>query len=596
MKNSTRKAMPIGRPGTGAALPAAPALAAALLAAAMLAGCGGGGSSTAVSPNPGAPAPSPAGATYTVSGTMAVTETSAVDSDTNDPSQPVRTDNGSFETLQPLPNPVQLIGYLTLPGEGPGGPASATGDLVDGYRLYLEAGQVVELEFAADPARFDIDLFVYDANRAVTGQSIGLNKYECVRISTRGEYSLGVQIFAGRSTGGSIYQLRIGAPGTGTACSNATGASDLLIAGQIVAEPSAATRQRLAASRKSLEDVVVLKGDPAEPRPVLVQVPPGHATQRAALQRLQSAAKSADASHGRLLRQDAASSQRVTSQTDAWRSRMPARTLALHQTVDYAKLMVASGEYRHAVPNFRVRATQTLTMAPFPPNDREYVKQRWHYEAINLPGAVAALQGLDLAASPRPIVAVLDTGIVGNHPDLAAQLVAGYDFVSDAASAGDGGGADADPDDASVKQGFYFHGSHVAGTVAAQTYNGIGGAGVAPIARIMPVRVLGTEGAGSLYDILQGVRFAAGMTTDAGVAPARRADVINLSLGAAVSCDPLLQELFNEVRARGSLVVAAAGNESQESLVAPVSFPANCPNVFSVAGTDALGRRAPYSN
>lgn len=591
MKILTRKAwMPSARTGSTAAL---------VLAASLLAGCGGVGSPTAVSPSPDAPAPTPPGASYTVSGTMAVTETSAVDSDTNDPTQVGRADNGSFETLQPLPNPVQLIGYLTMPGEGPAGPASTSGDVVDGYRLFLEAGQVVELEFAADPARFDIDLFVYDANRAVTGQSTGLNKYECVRISISGEYSLGVQIFAGSSTGGSIYQLRIGAPGTGTACTNATGASDQLIANEIVAELSPATRKRLAATRKSLDDVVVLKGDTGESRPVLVQMPAGLGAQRQAAQRLEAAARSAGkaAAPPGAQRPGPASGPRAAAQTEAWRRQMPSRTLALHQTIDHAKLMVASGEYTHAVPNFRVHAMQTLTMAPFPPNDREYVKQRWHYEAINLPGAVSALQGADLSASVRPLVAVLDTGIVANHPDLASQLVSGYDFVSNTTSAGDGGGADADPDDAALEQGFSFHGSHVAGTIAAQTYNGIGGAGVAPVARIMPVRVLGTDGAGSLYDILQGVRFAAGMTTDAGIVPARAADVINLSLGAErMSCDPLLQELFAGVRARGSMVVAAAGNESQENLLMPVSFPANCPNVFSVAATDALGQRAGYSN
>ncbi len=242
-----------------------------------------------------------------------------------------------------------------------------------------------------------------------------------------------------------------------------------------------------------------------------------------------------------------------------------------------------------------------MTMGPFPPNDRDYVKQRWHYEAIRLPAAVSALQGIDLSASPQPIVAVVDTGIVADHPDLASQLVAGFDFVSEPASAGDGGGSDANPDDASLEQGFPFHGSHVAGTIAAQTYNGIGGAGVAPIARVMPVRVLGTSGAGSLYDILQGVRFAAGLATDANVSPPRMADVINLSLGAeGIDCDPMLQAVFDEVRARGALVVAAAGNESRPGATRPPGFPANCGNVFSVPavtmGVERLFARASYSN
>src|SRR5690606_1502390 len=104
------------------------ALATAIVAAGLAGGCGGGGSDspTAVSPSPSAP--SPPGNAYTVSGTISVTETSAVDSDTNDPNQPGRVDNGSFETAQALPNPVQLIGYLAMPGGGPDGPLRGTGD------------------------------------------------------------------------------------------------------------------------------------------------------------------------------------------------------------------------------------------------------------------------------------------------------------------------------------------------------------------------------------------------------------------------------------------------------------------------------------
>jgi serine protease len=371
-----------------------------------------------------------------------------------------------------------------------------------------------------------------------------------------------------------------------------------MIAGEIVAQPAAATRRRLAATRKSLDDVTVLKGDPAQDRPLLVQMPIGRGAHGAAVQRLRAAAKSlAGAPAGGAAAGDRQARQ-IADQKDAWRRQMPAATRAVLDTIDYAKLMVASGEYDHAVPNFRLQAAQTRTMSPFPPNDRDYVKQRWHYEAINLPGAVAALQGIDLSASPAPIVAAVDSGIVGNHPDLANQLVAGYDFVSEPVNAGDGGGVDVDPDDAALEPGFSFHGSHVAGTIAAQTYNGIGGAGVAPIARGMQVRVVGTIGSGRLYHIIQGVRFAAGLPTDAGIAPQRRADVINLSLGASgIACDDaMFRDVFNQVRARGVLVVAAAGNDSRGGTLMPVSFPANCPSVFSVGATDAGNRRAPYSN
>ena len=116
---------------------------------------------------------------------------------------------------------------------------------------------------------------------------------------------------------------------------------------------------------------------------------------------------------------------RASAQIARWRSRLPADVVARLETGDFAKRMVASGQYDWAVPNFRLQALQTRTMGPYPPNDREYVKQRWHYEAINLPAAAAAVQGVDLSASPAPIVAVVDTGIVGDHPDLAEEVGVG---------------------------------------------------------------------------------------------------------------------------------------------------------------------------
>jgi serine protease len=590
--------------------PALRRAAALLLAAGVLAACGGGSEApTAVSPSPDArpPAAAPAAATYVVSGTMAVTETSAVDSDSNDPNQPARADNGSFDTLQPLPNPVHLVGYLTMPGQGPDGPLRAGGDIVDGYRVFLEQGQVVEVAFAADPRLIDIDLFVYDNNRVLRGLSIGLNTYECVSISTSGEYFVAVQLFEGTSSGGSLYQMRVGAAGSGTNCAVAAGGADLLVPGEIVAQPAEPALKRAASGAGTLADVAVLKGDPGADRPVLVQVPVGRAAEDAA-RRLKAAAQVRSRAPGAPGAAATApppavpaAAGRAMAAMDAWRRQLPRRSLDIHRTVDHAKLMVASGEYRGAVPNFMVHAAQTVTMGPFPPNDRDYVKQRWHYDAINLTEAVDALQGIDLSASPAPIVAVVDTGIVADHPDLTSQLVAGFDFVSESDSAGDGGGSDANPDDASLEQGAPFHGSHVAGTVAGQTYNGIGGAGVAPVARVMPVRVLGTGGAGSLYDILQGIRFAAGLATDAGVTPPRVADVINLSLGAAgIACEPMLQALFDEVRARGVVVVAAAGNESRPGSPRPLGFPANCSQVFAVPaitrGGERLFERAFYSN
>src|SRR5690606_34583917 len=248
-----------------------------------------------------------------------------------------------------------------------------------------------------------------------------------------------VQVYPDTSSGGSIYQLRIGAPGSGTHCGNATGASDLAIPGEVVAQPAPPIRHAAAATGKSRDDGQLARGGPAREGPVLVRLPSAPADRAAAALSLATKAAAAATASGRPIA--AADARReAAAQIGRWRSLLPAQTQARLETLDFAKRVVASGQYDWAVPNFRLQALKTRSMGSFPPNDREYVKQRWHYEAINLPAAAAALQGVDLSASPAPIVAVVDTGVVADHPDLASQLVSGYDFVANSQSAGDGGG------------------------------------------------------------------------------------------------------------------------------------------------------------
>ena len=124
-----------------------------------------------------------------------------------------------------------------------------------------------------------------------------------------------------------------------------------------------------------------------------------------------------------------------------------------------------------------------------------YNQQRWHYEMINLPAA------WDRSLGDNTIVAVIDTGILSTHPDLEGQLVSGYDFVSPPSLAQDGDGIDPDPEDPGGEFSAAFHGTHVAGTVAAATNNaplgsslGRGVAGVAWNAKVMPLRALGSGG------------------------------------------------------------------------------------------------------
>lgn len=200
------------------------------------------------------------------------------------------------------------------------------------------------------------------------------------------------------------------------------------------------------------------------------------------------------------------------------------------------------------------------------------------------------------------VVAVIDTGIVP-HAEFDGRLMAGRDFITDAPQARDGDGRDADPTD----EGDWYeagecrrknaspsswHGTHVAGLAVAARGNGYGIAGVAPEAMLLPVRVLGQCGAW-MSDLVDAVVWASGGVVE-GLPPVeRRADVLNLSLGFQGGCDAILGEAIAGARARGTAVVAAAGNDAVK---ANLSAPANCPGVISVGALDRSGAQAWYSN
>ncbi|WP_448098508.1 S8 family peptidase [Luteibacter yeojuensis] len=200
------------------------------------------------------------------------------------------------------------------------------------------------------------------------------------------------------------------------------------------------------------------------------------------------------------------------------------------------------------------------------------------------------------------VVAVLDTGITA-HPEFDGRLLPGYDFVSDAAAARDGDGRDADPTD----EGDWrdagdchsmrvapssWHGSHVAGIAVARSGNRPGIVGLAPESKLLPVRVLGHCG-GRLSDVADAVVWASGGNVPGVPRLERRADVINLSLGGPGACGIAFARAIEQARARGTVVVAAAGNDEAK---ASTNVPANCPGVVTVAGLARDGSMAWYSN
>ena len=239
----------------------------------------------------------------------------------------------------------------------------------------------------------------------------------------------------------------------------------------------------------------------------------------------------------------------------------------------------------NARPDVAYAEANTVRSIMKTPNDPFYPLQ-WHYEAMNLPAAWDINDGTEGDVT----VAVVDTGAI-DHPDLQNIWLGGYDFVSDPINGADGDGYDADPTDLGRDSG--YHGSHVAGTVAASTDNGSGVAGVSWGARVVPMRVLGVTGSGSNLDIVNGVLWAAGEPVAGVPTNPNPADIINLSLGGEGFCSQTEQEAFDRVRAKGITVVVAAGNENVD---ASGSAPANCDGVIAVGATGPRGERAPYSN
>lgn len=243
-----------------------------------------------------------------------------------------------------------------------------------------------------------------------------------------------------------------------------------------------------------------------------------------------------------------------------------------------------------ADPNVESVEIDTVERGTSTPNDPRYNEQ-WHYynpvSGINAPAA------WDKATGSAIVVAVVDSGKIA-HADLAGQFIGGYDFVTATGTGGggscDGNGRDADPTDVCNVQ----HGTHIAGTIAALTNNGVGVAGVAHNAKIVPVRVLGAGNSGQSSDIADGINWAAGGSVPGAPANPDPAEVINISIGGTNSCGSAYQAAIDSATALGATLVITAGNNNTD---ASNQRPANCSGTFIVvAANDIGGNRASYSN
>ena len=288
-------------------------------------------------------------------------------------------------------------------------------------------------------------------------------------------------------------------------------------------------------------------------------------------------------------------------------------------SVELAQRLARQSDVEYAVPD---EHRQILTA----PNDPLYAAGipgngpavgQWYLRAPS--GVVASSIDIETAwnvtlGDPAIVVAVVDTGVRYEHPDLLAvaaggKLLPGYTMISQSAVANDGDGRDADASDpgdwVTSAEGnnrfsqFYkcpagnssWHGTQVSGIIAAITNNGVGMASVGPNLRVLPVRVLGKCG-GFDSDIIAGMRWAAGLSVPGVPANPTPARVINLSLGGAGACPAAYSDAVSEITAAGTVIVAAAGNSAGHALITP----ANCKGVIAVAALRHVGTKVGFSD
>ncbi len=289
------------------------------------------------------------------------------------------------------------------------------------------------------------------------------------------------------------------------------------------------------------------------------------------------------------------------------------RVLSGEEAEQMAEKLRARSDVEWVVPNEREQLLQSATE----PNDPLFSSQWWlHVPSGSSQNIVTERRrglsdfrtawGLNTGANSA-IVAVLDTGITP-HPELTGvgRVLSGWDFVSDVPHAGDGNGRDADPadpgdglTDAEVATTTFkgcmagtssWHGTSIAGMLAANTNNSLAEAAISWNGRVLPVRVAGKCGA-AVTDIIDGMRWAAGLAvTNTPVNP-NPARILTISFGGSAACNAAYQEAIDELARIGVVIVAAAGNEHTGVL-----RPASCANVVGVAALNRDGFKASYSN
>jgi serine protease len=515
--------------------------------------------------------------TTDITGMISAPQSADADGDVNQiSSAPVS--NQTFAAAQSIPNPSTIGGYVNQPFAGPTlGHSSDSGDERDIYRITAAQNQTLRLTITE--ANNDLDLHLLDGN---CSDANGQCQTNCAKNPA------GTMVIESSTASGNTTE-QITVPATGVyyveVCA-ASGASNyLLTIGQSILSAGGFD----ARADFVPGEVIVRFRDNA-----IAASGGDHGTMAASVG-LQAKAGSA----GRAMLMDigvGASRRQMMQNLGITPDRLTgiARATGVgssdkRDTLAVVEALRGRADVLSADPNY-----YRYPLAV--PSDNSYPLQ-WHYPLINLPQA----WDIETGQTNPVTVAVIDTGVLLNHPDLQGKLTNnGYDFIRSTAISNDGDGIDTNPDDPGDGSGGMqssFHGTHVAGTVGARANDADAPsvAGVTWGGMVMPLRALGVGG-GTSYDIMQAVAYAAGQPNDAPGAAgqdqgAARADVINLSLGGGGFSASEEAAYLSARNDRNVIIVAAAGNDGTST----ISYPAGYNGVVSTSAITLSKTLAPYS-
>ena len=354
----------------------------------FLTACGGGSSGTGTDFTSG----------HTLSGTLRVPAHVNSDSDVNDNGAPFSS-NDTVNSAQPIANPTMLGGYVNKAGSGAPGRSQRLGDLVDTFVADLRRGQAIVLFVGTDNIyQNDLDLVLLNSSGQVVDVSASRGQTESLIVPQNGRYYIQVKIFSGATN----YVLSLGQSLASLSVSERPARlSDDFVAGEVTAvlKPQTGLQAQALHSFAYKQGLAKTAGEPD--RRLLFNLEKTHPLTLASVDGLDF---------------------QNQAQADKYATLMAVKRLQIQPEVEAAD------------PNYRLYANRV-------PSDGLY-RYQWHYPQINLPQTWDMTTG-----SSNVIVAVVDTGVLLRHPDLAGQLTAGYDFIRDTNVALDGNGIDNNPDE-----------------------------------------------------------------------------------------------------------------------------------------------------